>query len=68
MIKVNEKRRDLEEKRKNMSIQEILQHEKLLSRKPESYWDELIEIEKLKKLKPEKFEGVSKKDPAGNLI
>lgn len=51
-----------------MSIQEILQHEKLLSRKPESYWDELIEIEKLKKLKPEKFEGVSKKDPAGNLI
>jgi hypothetical protein len=51
-----------------MSIQEILLHEKMLSRKPESYWDELIEIEKLKKLKPDKFEGTSKKDPAGNSI
>lgn len=67
-MKVNDRRRELEEKRNNMSIQEILQHEKLLSRKPESYWDELIHIEKLKKQKPEKFQDVPRKDPAGNIL
>lgn len=51
-----------------MSIQEILQHEKLVSRKPESYWDELIQIEKLKKEKPDKFLNSTKKDPAGNIL
>ena len=51
-----------------MSIEEILQHEKLVSRKPESYWDELIQIEKLKKQKPEKFQDQPRKDPAGNIL
>ena len=34
----------------------------MISRKPQSYWDELIHIEKLKKLKPGNFKENGKKD------
>ena len=50
MDKINLKIHKNESKKLNQSIEELLASEKIKSRKPESYWNELIKVEKVKRI------------------